>query len=169
MPAWSIEDPDTQEKDAFLAQSKKFTVRRRFKMINVLLSLLSILALCTFLIYFFEPHYMSNMSTPTNKIIETNITRDPTRSVVKKVTGLYGSGSWVDTTKESTSSTHQRYLKSIALHKKHAEMHGHEQIISHKQLFGKVVDNAYTKIGNLMEQNFIEMNKQSEQAAKWLL
>lgn len=167
MPSWSLEDPETHEKDVFLgSHHKTFTGRRRFKTFNLFLSLFSCLALFTCVIYLSAPQYTSY--SRTSQILETNITRDSSKSVVKKVTGYYGSGSWLDSSK-TNSATQTWYLKSIALHKKHAAMHGHEQIISRKQLFGKMVDNAYTKIGNLMAQNFIEMNKRPEDAAKWLL
>lgn len=86
-------------------------------------------------------------------------------SYVTKVTGLYGKGSWLRSL-HSRDMVHVNYNRALQLHQKHAELHKHKQVIASTQLFGGRINNAYTKIGNLMEQNFVAM---SSNESKWLL
>jgi hypothetical protein len=88
-------------------------------------------------------------------------------SLVKKVTGLYGRGTWSTPNSESES---EAYLsRAMAIHDNQARLHNHQQHVSTTQLFGNVLEDAYSKIGNLMQQNLVEMSKSVESRAKWLL
>lgn len=100
--------------------------------------------------------------------------RSTATTSITKVTGLYGTGAWREgeapeiAAKVPSYERHNNLLRAISLHKKQAELHGHKQVVQTVQLFGGRINNAYTKIGNLLEQNLIEMSLGSK-GSKWLL
>jgi hypothetical protein len=109
-------------------------------------------------------------------ITTTSTKATPTQYFITKVTGLYGSGAWREAevpeiaAKIPAEDRHKNLQRAIALHKAHALLHGHKQVVQSTQLFGTRINNAYTKIGNLLEQNLIEMSLASKGGgAKWLL
>jgi hypothetical protein len=89
-------------------------------------------------------------------------------SCVKKVTGVYGDGVWLESS-VAHNVTRSRLDKALIIHQEHAKKQGHEQVILRKNLFGERVNNAYTKIGNLLQHNLVEMTKEEGTGAKWLL
>lgn len=88
-------------------------------------------------------------------------------STIKKVSAIYGRGTW--TSPKSQNESLSYLARAIESHKNQANLNHHEQVVYTTQLFGGILEDAYSKIGILMHQNFIEMNKPVEDRAKWLL
>ena len=95
------------------------------------------------------------------------VAQAPKPGGILKVSAYYGDGSWLHAG-GSADVKKARYRKSLAQHKRHAQIHGHEQYISQHQYFDKEANNAYSKIANLLQRNLVEMDK-GDKGAKWLL
>jgi hypothetical protein len=108
-------------------------------------------------------------------LIPRRLTTTRSSNSITKVTGLYGSGAWRESevpdiaAKVPSKTRHSNLQRAVALHQAHAKMYGHKQVVQSAQLFGGRINNAYTKIGNLLEQNLIEMSMGPGKGAKWLL
>lgn len=160
------EDAAQEEGTAFLGARAKSTRRLASRFIKI--------AIILFLTFFGLSVliYTTKLSFPS-KLQE--LIHDPTRSSIVKVTGLYGKGAWIESevpdiaTKLSSKKRQDNLERAVSIHKNHAKLHGHGQIVQKVQLFGKNINNAYTKIGNLLEQNLLEMSLGPELGAKWLL